>query len=60
VNRTVNGAGVHDYLKAVGAVWGINPGFSASDIRFCRGHRVPNDLYEAARHGLWYAMRKFK
>lgn len=61
VDRTVNGAGVHDYLKATwGAVWGINPSFSASDIKIlAEDTETPNDLYERLVTELWYAMRKF-
>ncbi len=61
VDRTVNGAGVHDYLKATwGPVKGVNPSFSASEIKIlAEDTELPVDLYERLVTELWYAMRKF-
>ena len=61
VDRTVNGAGVHDYLKATwGPVKGVNPAFSASDMKILtEDTEPPSDLYERLVTELWYAMRKF-
>jgi len=61
VDRTVNGAGVHDYLKATwGPVKGVNPAFSASEMKILtEDTETPNDLYERLVTELWYAMRKF-
>ena len=61
VDRTVNGAGVHDYLKATwGPVKGINPSFSASEIKILNEDtELPVDLYERLVTELWYAARKF-
>lgn len=61
VDRTVNGAGVHDYLKATwGPVKGVNPSFSASEIKILQEDtETPNDLYERLVTELWYAARKF-
>lgn len=61
VDRTVNGAGVHDYLKATwGPVRGVNPSFAASEIKIlAEDTEVPNDLYERLVTELWYATRKF-
>ena len=61
VDRTVNGAGVHDYLKATwGPVKGVNPAFSASEIKIlAEDTELPVDLYERLVTELWYAARKF-
>ena len=61
VDRTVNGAGVHDYLKATwGPVKGVNPSFAATEIRILEEDtETPNQLYERLVTELWYAMRKF-
>lgn len=61
VDRTVNGAGVHDYLKATwGPVKGVNPAFSASEIKILsEDTELPVDLYERLVTELWYAARKF-
>lgn len=61
VDRTVNGAGVHDYLKATwGPVKGVNPAFSASDMKILtEDTEPPSELYERLVTELWYAMRKF-
>jgi len=61
VDRTVNGAGVHDLLKATwGPVKGINPAFSASEIKIlAEDTDLPVDLYERLVTELWFAMRKF-
>lgn len=61
VDRTVNGAGVHDYLKATwGPVKGVNPSFSATEIKIlAEDTEFPNQLYERLVTELWYAMRKF-
>jgi hypothetical protein len=61
VDRTVNGAGVHDYLKATwGPVRGVNPSFSASEIKIlAEDTETPFDLYERLVTELWYATRKF-
>jgi hypothetical protein len=61
VDRTVNGAGVHDYLKATwGPVKGVNPSFSASEIKIlAEDTETPFDLYERLVTELWYATRKF-
>lgn len=61
VDRTVNGAGVHDYLKATwGPVKGVNPSFSASEIKILtEDTETPSDLYERLVTELWYAARKF-
>lgn len=61
VDRTVNGAGVHDYLKATwGPVKGVNPSFNASEIRILtEDTETPFDLYERLVTELWYATRKF-
>ena len=61
VDRTVNGAGVHDYLKATwGAVRGVNPSQSATEIKILsEDTELPSQLYERLVTELWYAMRKF-
>ena len=61
VDRTVNGAGVHDHLKATwGPVKGVNPSFSATEIKILEEDtETPNQLYERLVTELWYAMRKF-
>ena len=61
VDRTVYGCGVHDYLKATwGPVKGINPSFSASEIKILSEDTdLPVDLYERLVTELWYAARKF-
>jgi hypothetical protein len=61
VDRTVNGAGVHDYLKATwGPVKGVNPSFAATEIKILvEDTETPNQLYERLVTELWYAMRKF-
>ena len=61
VDRTVNGAGVHDYLKATwGPVRGVNPSFSASTIKILQEDtETPYDLYERLVTELWYATRKY-
>jgi hypothetical protein len=61
VDRTVNGAGVHDYLKSTwGPVKGVNPSTTATDIRIlAEDSEVPSGLYERLVTELWYATRKF-
>lgn len=61
VDRTVNGAGVHDYLKATwGPVKGVNPSFAATEMKIlAEDTETPNDLYERLVTELWYATRKF-
>jgi hypothetical protein len=61
VDRTVNGAGVHDYLKTTwGPVKGVNPSWAASEIKILEEDtETPNQLYERLVTELWYAMRKF-
>lgn len=61
VDRTVNGAGVHDYLKSTwGPVKGVNPSFAASEIKILEEDtETPHQLYERLVTELWYAARKF-
>ena len=61
VDRTVSGAGVHDYLKATwGPVHGVNPSTAATEIKILdEDTEVPNQLYERLVTELWYAARKF-
>lgn len=62
LDRTGNGAGVHDLLKSIWSpdVMGVNYSSSASGLKiFEEDSQLPEDLYDRIQTELWFAFKRW-